>query len=185
MACHGGFKLDEATRRSWYNPEAILGDLQLGMTFVDVGCGDGFFTLLASQKVGASGKVYAVDADSSAIEKLQGKIKTQNLKNITVRVGKAEDTLFCQGCADIVFYSMDLHDFTDPAKVLANAKEMIKPSGRLVDLDWKKMDMPFGPPTRIRFSQEFALELLAQAGFRVEKVVDVGPYHYLIVAKPT
>ena len=51
MGCHGGFSLDEATRRSWYNPEAILKDagLAAGMIFVDVGCGEGFFSLLAAR----------------------------------------------------------------------------------------------------------------------------------------
>ena len=58
MGCHGGFSLDEATRRSWFNPEKVLKDagLGLGMTFVDVGCGDGFFTILAAQIVGTQSR---------------------------------------------------------------------------------------------------------------------------------
>jgi hypothetical protein len=50
MACHGGFSLDDATRRSWYNPEVILQDLQADRVFVDVGCGEGFFSILAAKK---------------------------------------------------------------------------------------------------------------------------------------
>ena len=118
MGCHGGFSLDEATRRSWYNPESILKDLRLGMVFVDVGCGDGFFSILAAKKVGVTGKVYSVDIDASAIEKLKQKTSAEGLKNIAAKVGKAEDTVFCEGCADFVFYSIDLHDFSEPAKVL-------------------------------------------------------------------
>ena len=113
---------------------------------LDIGCGDGFFSILAAKKVGANGKVFAVDIDASAIEKLKQKAKAEGLKNIIAKVGKAEDTVFCNGCADFIFYSMDLHDFNDPTKVLQNAKEMIKPNGQLIDLDWKKIDMPFGPP---------------------------------------
>jgi len=152
MGCHGGFSLDEATRLSWYNPEAILQDLRSGMVFMDIGCGDGFFTILAAKKVGKNGKVYAVDIDASAIEKLKQKAKAEGLSNITVKVSKAEEVVFCRGCADYVFFSMDLHDFSDPAKVLQNAKEMMKTGGRLIDLDWKKQEMPFGPPVSIRFS---------------------------------
>ena len=108
------------------------------MVFADIGCVDGFFSVLASKTVGAKGKVYAVDTDSSAIEKLKRKAQMEGLKNITAVVGKAEETVFCSKCADFVFYSMDLHDFHDPAKVLRNACEMIKADGLLVDLDWKK-----------------------------------------------
>ena len=137
------------------------------MVFMDIGCGDGFFSILAAKKVGANGKVYAVDTDASAIEKLKQKAKMEGLKNINAKVCKAEDTVFCTQCADFIFYSMDLHDFADPAKVLKNAKQMIKPNGQLIDLDWKKIDMPFGPPVAIRFSEEKAVGLMRSAGFAV------------------
>lgn len=184
MVCHGGFALDEATRRSWYTPEAILQDLHLGMTFIDIGCGEGFFSILAAKKVGGKGKVYAVDSDASAIEKLNCKAKTEGLKNIIAKVGAAEETVFCSKCADFVFFSIVLHDFADPVKVLQNAKQMTKPTGRLVDLDWKKQAMPFGPPVKIRFSEEHASSLIEKAGFQIEGVKDVGSYHYVVTAKP-
>ncbi len=184
MGCHGGFNLDEATRRLWYSPEAVLQSLQAGMTFVDVGCGDGFFTILAAKKVGAKGKVYAVDIDPQAIRRLEAKAKAQDLVNITTKAGAAEKTVFCQECADMVFYSMDLHDFADPSKVLKNARQMIKQTGTLVDLDWKKVDMPFGPPVAIRFSEQHVADLLQSAGFTVKETAAAGPYHYLIYAQP-
>ena len=184
MGCHGGFSLDEATRRSWYNPESILTELRSGMVFVDVGCGNGFFSILAAKKVGVNGKVYAMDIDASAVEKLKQKASAEDLRNITAKVGKAEDSVFCLECADFVFYSMDLHDFNDPAKVLQNAKQMLKPNGQLIDLDWKKMDMPFGPPVSIRFSEDYTTGLLQSAGFVVTDVRDAGPFHYVLTAKP-
>ncbi len=184
MGCHGGFSLDEATRRSWYNPDAILKDLSAGMVFMDIGCGDGFFTILAAKKVGETGKVYAVDIDASAVEKVKQKAQAEDLKNITAKVGSGEDTVFCTKCADIVFFSMDLHDFNDPVKVLKNTKQMLKPTGQLIDLDWKKQAEPFGPPVAIRFSEEKASELMESAGFTVAKVKDAGPHHYVITAKP-
>jgi ubiquinone/menaquinone biosynthesis C-methylase UbiE len=184
MGCHGGFNLDETTRRTWYNPEAILQDLHAGMMFMDIGCGDGFFSILAAKKVGEKGKVYAVDTDASAIEKLKQKTNAEGLKNINAKTGKAEDTVFCNQCADFVFYSMDLHDFNDPAKVLQNAKQMIKSNGRVIDLDWKKIDMPFGPPVSIRFSEEHAAGLMRAAGFTLTDIKDVGRYHYVLTAKP-
>jgi ubiquinone/menaquinone biosynthesis C-methylase UbiE len=186
MACHGGFSLDEATRRTWFNPEKVLqtAGLRSGMVFVDVGCGDGFFTFLAAQVVGAKGKVYAVDTDSSAFERLRRKAAEKGLVNVEAVVGEAEETVFCAECADIVFYSIVLHDFHDPAKVLLNALQMLKPSGRLVDLDWKKKGMSFGPPVQIRFSEEQAQTLISNAGFTVLTVREVGRDHYVIVAKP-
>ncbi len=130
MGCHGGFSLDETTRRSWYKPENILRNLSAGMVFADIGCGDGFFSILAAKKVGVTGRVYSADIDASAIEKLKRKAENEGLKNITAEIGVAEETVLCTECADFVFYSMVLHDFADPAKVLQNARKMIKPTGR-------------------------------------------------------
>ena len=186
MACHGGFSLDEKVRRTWYNPEEILAKagLKKGMVFADIGSGDGFFSLLAAGVVGTKGKIYAVDSDHRAISRLKMKAAELRLSNIHVVEGEAESTVLCRDCVDVVFFSMVLHDFYNPAKVLLNAKVMLKATSMLVDLDWKKMEMPFGPPVRIRFSEEKTQEMLRQVGFHVAKVEDTGPYHYVVTAKP-
>ena len=61
---------------------------------------------------------------------------------------------------------------------------MLKPAGKLVNLDWKKMQVPFGPPFKIRFSEQEARELLKMAGFSITDVKEAGPYHYVVTAKP-
>jgi ubiquinone/menaquinone biosynthesis C-methylase UbiE len=187
MACHGGFALDESARREWFNPEKMLEDIDLreGMVFVDVGCGQGFYTLLAAERVGKTGKVYAVDADAPAIEQLKGKLAEKGLTNVTAKAARAEETVFCDECADTVFYSIVLHDFHGAAKVLANANRMLKPSGKLVNIDWKKEPMEHGPPLRIRFSEQEAQRLIEAAGFKIETVRDAGRNHYVITAKKT
>jgi ubiquinone/menaquinone biosynthesis C-methylase UbiE len=97
--------------------------------------------------------------------------------------GKAEETMICDACADVVFCGTALHDFADPSTVLTNARKMLKPDGRLIDLDWKKEPTELGPPLQIRFSQEKAAKLIQKAGFTIESIKEAGPYHYLITAK--
>ena len=63
---------------------------------------------------------------------------------------------------------------------------MLKPWGEVVDLDWKKIKMDFGPPEDIRFSEQKVAEMLKTAGFKAGVSRSVGPYHYLITAtKPS
>ena len=185
MSSHRYFG-DETVRRKWHDPETTLKGVGLrsGMVFMDIGCGDGFFAIPAAQLVGEKGRVYAVDTDASAIEKLKDKAAQKGLRNVTATVGAAEETVFCDECAGIVFYSIVLHDFRDPAKVLRNAKLMLKPDGKLVNLDWKKKPMVFGPPFQIRFSEEQASNLIKAAGFTVESARDAGRNFYIVTAKP-
>jgi ubiquinone/menaquinone biosynthesis C-methylase UbiE len=170
----------------WYHPRLNLESIGLraGMVFMDIGCGYGFFTIPAAQIVSEQGRVYAVDVSASAINRLKREAAEKGLKNVTATVGAAEETVFCSECADFVFYSIVLHDFRDPAKVLQNAKHMLKPTGTLVNLDWKKKRMPIGPPMSIKFSEEQASSLIKQAGFRIQNVKDAGSNFYVVTAKP-
>jgi ubiquinone/menaquinone biosynthesis C-methylase UbiE len=178
--------LNGEERRRWQNPEAILNSVNVktGLTFVDVGCGGGFFALPAARIVGKSGAVYGLDSDYEAIGKLKEKSAKEGLVNLKLRIGLAEETVFCDSCADIVFFGIVLHDFRNPTKVLSNAKRMLKPAGRLIDLDWKKEPMRLGPPLHIRFSEEQACKLIVSAGFEIEEVKRGELYHYIIVATP-
>ncbi|MFH0848776.1 MAG: methyltransferase domain-containing protein [archaeon] len=176
----------EKERRMWQDPEATLSSVhvQRGSTFIDVGCGDGFFAIPAAKIVGKTGKVYCVDIDDTVIHRLRVKAEKIGLKNMILKIGEAEETVFCESCADTVFFGIVLHDFKDPARVIANAKRMLKPQGRLVNLDWKKESTELGPPRQIRFSQEEVTQLIEKIGFTLEISKEVGPYHYLMVARP-
>jgi len=179
------YQYDDEGRRKWQDPEAILVDIGLkpGETFIDVGCGEGFFAIPAARLVGKSGKVYGLDTDEESIKILRENAKKEKLENLKSKVGAAEDTILCERCADIVFFGLDFHDFNDPEKVLMNAKKMLKPKGKLVDLDWKKESMNKEPLLQTRFSKKEAIRRIESAGFKIESVKDVGPCLYLIIAK--
>ncbi len=184
----GGFHPpDDPARREWQNPEAILEGIGLkaGQAFADIGCGAGFFALPAARIVGETGKVYGVDGKPEAIAALKEQGEKEGLHNLSLNAGKAEDYLPCEGCMDFVFFGIALHDFHDASKVLANAKRMLKPGGKLIDLDWKKEGIPIGPPSHIKFDEAQASKLMEDAGFTIVSIANSGEYHYLITAKPS
>jgi len=183
LSAHRSFHDDEKRRR-WQNPEEILSAIGVtpGSVFIDIGCGSGFFTVPAARLVGNHGKVYALDMSWNAVALLKERAAAEGLRNIVAEVGLAEDRLFCEACGDIVFFGIVLHDFDDPEKVLMNAGKMLKPAGRLVDLDWQKKLMELGPPLAVRFSEEQAIRRIRGAGLQIDSVENSGLYHYLIVA---
>lgn len=178
------FKSHDPDRRQWQNPEEILigSGLKPGMTLIDIGSGEGFFSIPAAHIVGANGRVFAFDINEEAISNLDIRAREEKLDNLTPMTGSGEKTVLCEGCADMIFFGIDLHDFDDPQQVLLNAKTMLKPGGRLVDLDWKDQPMEFGPPLEKRFSLVKATGLIEGAGFRIVSTSEAGPYHYLVIA---
>lgn len=173
-----------ADRSKSQDPEAILtmAGLKPGMTFVDIGCGEGFFAIPAARRTGKTGRVYCTDIDRDAIDVLKIKASIEKLENVRATVGSAEDTVVCDASADMAFFGICLHDFKDPAHVLRNARHMLKPSGRLINVDWKKLHMDMGPPYDIRFDEAKASRLIEDAGFQVKSAQDVGQHFYMIIA---
>jgi ubiquinone/menaquinone biosynthesis C-methylase UbiE len=179
------FTADNTERREWQNPEAILVNIGLkkALIFIDVGCGGGFFSMPAARITGKSGKVYGIDSNHDYIDELRAQATKENLSNIHLTVGKAEETVVCEGCADIIFFGVVMHDFEDASKVLINANKMLKPNGRLINLDWKKERADIGPQFQKRFSENYAADLIETAGFTIEYKKPSGRHHYLISAK--
>ncbi len=178
------FQADDPERKKWQDPQKIFSAIGLssGMVFVDIGCGEGYFALPAARMAGPGGKVYATDINADSVGVLREHTAKEGLVNLFAEAKAAEETVICEGCADIVFFGINLHDFENPEKVLRNAKKMLKASGRLIDLDWKDEPMEMGPPKEKRFSVQKAQAMIEAAGFKVLSVKDAGPYHYLIIA---
>jgi len=58
--------------------------LQPGMTFLDVGANDGYYTLFAARRVGSAGRVVAVEPSSRERVNLKRNIARNRLANVTV-----------------------------------------------------------------------------------------------------
>jgi len=72
----------------WQNSkgESILREfgIKSGQKILDFGCGTGVYSVIASQIVSNTGKIYALDYDEDPLEELSNKIKTQDIKNIEI-----------------------------------------------------------------------------------------------------
>jgi len=79
-----------------------------------------------------------------------------------------------------------LHDFVEDRidrGALNEIARVVKPTGRLAVMEFKKIDGPPGPPKHIRLSPDDVTERLEPYGFKKKHTVDVGPYNYLMLFK--
>ena len=68
-----------------YAPDAsrnVTSGLRTGDTFVDIGAGIGWFSVLAAEQVGTSGRIYAFEPDRANFEALQKTIEARSLGGI-------------------------------------------------------------------------------------------------------
>lgn len=175
---------NDPERRNYQNPEAILAGLGLkpGMTFVDAGCGGGFFALPAARILAKTGKLYGFDTNEEALNALKELLEAEGLSNAELTPGNAEETVICDSCADIVFFGLVVVHLKNPVQALENAKKMLRHEGKLAVFDWKKKQTRQGPPLEQRLSEGEVVDFLKAAGFGKISVEDCGNYHYLTTA---
>jgi ubiquinone/menaquinone biosynthesis C-methylase UbiE len=173
-------------RQKYQDPAAILtrAGLKPGMTFVDAGCGGGFFALPAARILGARGRFLGFDVNAEAIDALRELAAHEGLNNLELITGDAGDTIMCEHCADIVFFGLVVVHLVDRVRALENARLMLRRNGLLAIFDWKKKLTRQGPPMEQRLSEGQVVDFVKTAGFGKTTVEDCGPYHYLISAVP-
>ena len=184
---HGGHKFDPArrgtldspARRAYLDPEGTLRafGLREGMIMADVGAGTGFFALPAARLVGPRGRVYAFDLAPSMLEDLRQKVRESGTGNVVV-LHSLEDRLpLPDASVDFAFIACVLHELVGPG-TLRECRRILRPSGSLGVVDWKKIDQDEGPPKEHRFEEAEARAVLESAGFRPARTFEAGPYHY-------
>ena len=160
-------------------------DLQKGISFLDVASGKGSYSLAASDIIGPQGNVFAVDLWAEGIEMLKTAAQAKGLENITAFVSDIGRRIPVEDQSiDVCLMATVLHDFVRDGidrGALNEIVRVIKPSGCLAVMEFKKIDGPPGPPIHIRLSAEEVADMLGHYGFKNKRTADVGPYNYLIL----
>jgi ubiquinone/menaquinone biosynthesis C-methylase UbiE len=169
-----------------HDPEIVFGALSLneGDAFLDMGCGPGDYSIRASEIVGDSGIVYALDRWQDVIDDLAEKAGSRGLGNIRAIVSDITEHLpVSDESVDLCFISTVLHslDLADVEKSLfSEIHRVLKRGGRLAIIECKKEEQQFGPPLSMRLSPEEIERSAVRYGFEKVGLVDLG-FNYLII----
>lgn len=101
-------------------------DLNSGaLTVLDFGCGTGNLTKVLSERVGADGKVIAVDPDGERLKIARESFSSSNIEYI-----EADDKTFPEGQYDLVFANIVLHWIKDKKSLFERVYRNLKKGGR-------------------------------------------------------
>jgi ubiquinone/menaquinone biosynthesis C-methylase UbiE len=102
-----------------------------GMRVLDVGCGPGRITLPAARRVGASGEVVALDIQPAMLQRLQQKLKAEQVTNVRLLHGGAGEGKTEAASFDRAFLVTVLGEIPDKAAALREVYDALKPGGIL------------------------------------------------------
>lgn len=122
--------VDLLGKRSRKNFETL--GLKPGQTVIDYGCGPARYIKFASDAVGKSGNVIAVDVHPLAIEKVKEKIERYKLTNVETILAEKYETLLNSDIADVV-YALDMfHMIEQPNEFLKELNRLVKRDGTII-----------------------------------------------------
>ncbi len=178
-------RLEHPDRLRLLPPRDLLtrAGLREGMVVADVGCGPGFFTLPAAQLVGPAGRVYAIDIRREMLEIVQDKARDAGLLKIETVLGEESGIPLSDQVAQVVLLAFVLHEAVDPGAFTREVARILAPGGNLLLLEWKKEEMPAGPPVRDRITPEEAEMRLTSAGLRIVDRFEPNAYHYGLIGQ--
>ncbi len=184
---HPGHRHAGKSSKAFLNAEQVLKEtgLKVGDNFLDIGCGDGYFSVAASKIVGSTGKVYAIDTYEQSIMALREQIHRDNINNIEAIIADVTKKIpLTHAIVDICLMANVLHGFVANKEVestMTQVARVMKSGGTLAVVDFKKIDPPPGPPISIRLAPDEVEKKLYKYGFRKMRVADFGPYHYAVM----
>ena len=158
--------------------------LREGMKIGDFGAGSGHYALAASAAVGEDGKVYAVDIQEDILAHIKDIARTKGIGNIETVWGNVEKkggSRLRDQFLDGLILSNILFQVQSRDGIVAEAKRVLKPEGKLLLIDWAGAYGGIGPDPKAVISEHAAEDLFISAGFHKVKSFRAGPHHYGLV----
>lgn len=177
-------RFEKEGREVFDKREQILAALpiQPGWVVADVGAGTGLFTRLIAPKVGAAGKVYAVDIADSFVKHAVQSCQEAGYKWVEGIVCGPDDARLPENAVDLVFICDTYHHFEFPFKTMASIFRSLKKGGQVVVVDFKREEGVSSDwiLKHVRAGKEVVIREIEQCGFVLEEQPDLLKENYVL-----
>jgi ubiquinone/menaquinone biosynthesis C-methylase UbiE len=156
-----------------------------GMTIVDMGCGNGFYSLKMAQMTGKKGRVLAVDVQPQMLLYLRKRMEEAEVDNITPILGSFHSPRLPANTVDLILMVDVYHEFSHPERMLQEMRESLKPDGLMVLLEYREED-PEVPIKRLHKMSKAQVDREMEAnGFERAKQFEKLPWQHMLFYKKT
>lgn len=155
--------------------------LEAGQVVADIGAGSGYYTVRMARAVGPTGKVIATDIQPGMLDILQRRLEREKLSNVELVLGTADDPRLPDNSLDLALMVDVYHELSAPQAFVRKLRAALKPTGRLVLLEFRKEDpnIPIRPEHKMSIAEVKAE--LEPEGFKLATVLNDLPWQHILV----
>ncbi len=177
---------DASERAAWQRPDELVRALALtpGSVVADLGAGTGYFISHLSQSVGADGTVYAVEVEPTMVEHLRTRAEEAGLDNVVPVLASLDNARLPVRHVDLILIVDTFHHLDDREVYFTRLKRSLTASGRIAIVDWKKQELPEGPPPPHKIARNQVVHEMLAADFKLAAEFRFLPYQYFLVFEP-
>lgn len=146
--------------------------IEPGMTVLEVGPGNGTYTVATAQRVGDKGKVVTIDIEPKMIERVTRRAQGEGVENIEAYVADVYNLPFQNGFFDAIYMIAVIGEIPEPDRAMKEFNRALSPSGTLAFSEF--LPDPDYPRAKT------LIQKAAPAGFRLKKKVGNFFYYTLI-----
>jgi SAM-dependent methyltransferase len=134
---------------------SLFAELPVGATVLDLGCGSGTDTLIATWRVGPTGRVIGVDFSTTMLSRVRQAVVESGVVNVELRESDAERLPISDGEIDVAIVNGIFN--LNPARdtIFRELARVIKPAGTLFATELI-LSQPLPPETRASETDWFA-----------------------------
>lgn len=102
-----------------------------GMTVLEVGPGNGRYTIETAWRVGMAGKVITVDIEPKMIERVRQRAEVEGVTNLEARVANVYRLPFEDGAFDAIYMITVIGEIPEPVRAIREFYRVLAPGGTL------------------------------------------------------
>lgn len=185
MDFSGSSWLERNSRQVEENSDLAVSKMPINENSVvaDIGAGTGYYTFKIYNKV-TKGKIYAEEIQNDAVNYLKNKAGQLAAMNVIVVKGNEKSPGLPENSIDLALMVDVYHELTYPHEMLQSIRKSLKPTGKLLLLEYKAEDPKVDIKPLHKMTVKQVTKELSANGFHLVEDGDFLPIqHYLLFKK--
>jgi ubiquinone/menaquinone biosynthesis C-methylase UbiE len=153
--------------------------IQPGMTICDLGAGNGYHALLMAEKVGADGKILAIDIQPEMLSLLKERAKAAGVNNVETILGLPDDPKIPPESCDLLLMVDVYHEISTPEQMLKHIRQSLSENGLVVLVEYREEDASVPIQPLHKMSKQQILNEYLPMGFELAREYDGLPWQHM------